>query len=117
MPAAAQEAPPPPRVERRITAGPLILSLPAVLTMLILFVAPLSVFVVYSFLHGAFFQVSGPFTLENYKEALSSHLTRVLAKNSLVVGLLSATVTLLLALPIAYWLRYAAGRWRTLVLF
>ena len=85
--------------------------------MLVLFVTPLTVFAVYSFLHGAFFQVSGPLTLENYREALSSHLTRVLAKNSLVVGLLSATVTLLVALPIAYWLRYAAGRWRTLVLF
>jgi spermidine/putrescine transport system permease protein len=117
MPAVAHEALPAPRVERRISVGPLILSLPAVLTMLALFVTPLTVFAVYSFLHGAFFQVSGPFTLENYREALSSHLTRVLAKNSLVVGLLSATVTLLVALPIAYWLRYAAGRWRTLVLF
>jgi spermidine/putrescine transport system permease protein len=116
MPAVTHE-PPEPRVERRITVGPLILSLPAVLTMLVLFITPLAVFAVYSFLHGAFFQVSGPLTLANYKEALSSHLTRVLAKNSLVVGLLSATVTLLVALPIAYWLRYAAGRWRTLVLF
>jgi spermidine/putrescine transport system permease protein len=116
MPAVTHE-PPEPRVERRITVGPLILSLPAVLTMLVLFVTPLAVFAVYSFLHGAFFQVSGPLTLGNYRGALSSHLTRVLAKNSLVVGLLSATLTLLVALPIAYWLRYAAGRWRTLVLF
>ena len=117
MPAVAQEAVPAPRSERRIAVGPLVLSAPAVVTMLVLFVAPLIVFAVYSFLTGALFEVSGPLTTENYEQALSSELTRVLAKNSLVVGLLAAGVTLAIALPIAYWLRYAAGRWRTLVLF
>lgn len=117
MPAVAHEALPAPRRERRITVGPLVLSLPAALTMLILFVTPLAVFAAYSFLSGTLFQVSRPWTLENYREALNSNLNHVLAKNSLVVGLLSASVTLALGLPIAYWLRYAAGRWRTLVLF
>lgn len=117
MPAVAQEALPAPRRERRITVGPLILSLPAFVTMLILFVTPLIVFAVYSFMTGALFEVSGPLTTENYEQALNSELTRVLAKNSLIVGLLSAGVTLAIALPIAYWLRYAAGRWRMLVLF
>ncbi len=85
--------------------------------MLILFATPLAVFAAYSFLSGTLFQVSRPWTLENYREALNSNLNHVLAKNSLVVGLLSASVTLAVGLPIAYWLRYAAGRWRTLVLF
>ena len=34
-----------------------------------------------------------------------------------MVGLLAAVVTVALALPIAYWLRYGAGRWRLSVLF
>lgn len=85
--------------------------------MLILFVTPLVVFAVYSVLTGAFFTVSGPLTIDNYREALSSDLNRVLAKNSAVVGLLSAAVTVAIGLPVAYWLRYAAGRWRTFVLF
>ena len=40
-----------------------------------------------------------------------------LARNSLVIGLLSAFFCVLIALPVAYWLRYAAGRWRGIVLF
>jgi spermidine/putrescine transport system permease protein len=105
------------RAERSITIGPLVLTLPALLTMLVLFATPLVVFAVYSVLTGALFTVSGPLTIDNYREALSSDLNRVLAKNSAVVGLLSAAITVAIGLPIAYWLRYAAGRWRTVVLF
>jgi spermidine/putrescine transport system permease protein len=105
------------RAERSITIGPLVLTLPALLTMLVLFATPLVVFAVYSVLTGALFTVSGPLTIDNYREALSSDLNRVLAKNSAVVGLLSAAITVAIGLPIAYWLRYAAGRWRTFVLF
>jgi len=117
MPAVVQEAARPTRAERTITVGPLALALPALVAMLALFVVPLVVFAVYSFLSGALFTVSTPFTTENYREALSSDLNRVLAKNSAVVGFLSAVVTVALGLPIAYWLRYAAGRWRVLLLF
>lgn len=117
MPAVVQEAARPARGERRITVGPLTLALPALAAMLVLFVVPLVVFAVYSFLTGALFTVSGPLTANNYHEALSSDLNRVLASNSAVVGFLSAVVTVALGLPIAYWLRYAAGRWRVLVLF
>jgi len=117
MPAVVQEAARPARAERRITVGPLTLALPALVAMLVLFVVPLVVFAVYSFLTGALFTVSGPLTADNYREALSSDLNRVLARNSAVVGFLSAVVTVALGLPIAYWLRYAAGRWRVLVLF
>lgn len=117
MPAVANKAFLPVRKERKIAMGPLVLTLPAVLTMLLLLAVPLLVFALYSFLTGALFSVSGPVTIENYREVLTSALTRVLAKNSAIVGLLSAAVTLAIGLPIAYWLRYAAGRWRTFVLF
>ena len=98
-------------------SGVLGLAAPAALGLLACFVAPLAAFAVYSFLTGSFYSVSGPATLENYREALGSDLNRTLGRNSLVVGLLAASVTLLAALPIAYWLRYAVGRRRTVVLF
>ena len=44
-------------------------------------------------------------------------LNRTLARNSIEIGLLSAIFSVALALPVAYWLRYATGRWRMVVLF
>jgi spermidine/putrescine transport system permease protein len=103
--------------ERRLRVGPLALTLPAALGMLVFFVAPLGAFAVYSFLTAGLFRVSGPLTLDAYRGALSSPLNGTLALNSFVVGVLAAAVTVAVSLPIAYWLRYAAGRWQLLVLF
>jgi spermidine/putrescine transport system permease protein len=97
--------------------GPLALTAPAAAGLLVFFVAPLIAFGVYSFLTGSLYEVKAPLTLENYKEVVETDANRTLARNSLVVGLLAAAFSVLIALPIAYWLRYAAGRWRGLVLF
>jgi spermidine/putrescine transport system permease protein len=85
--------------------------------MLIFFVAPLVTFAVYSFLTAGLFSVSGPATLANYHDAIHSPINGTLARNSLIVGLLAAGVSVAVGLPIAYWLRYAAGRLRVFVLF
>ena len=82
-----------------------------------LFVAPLVTFFVYSFLTAGLFAVSGPATLENYEDVVTSSVNGTLALNSFYVGLCTAAVTVLVALPIAYWLRYCAGRSQTTVLF
>jgi len=103
--------------DRELRAGPIALSLPAALGLLVLFVAPLVTFFVYSFLTAGLFAVSGPVTLENYKDVVTSGVNGTLALNSFYVGLAAATVTVLVALPIAYWLRYCAGRSQTTVLF
>jgi spermidine/putrescine transport system permease protein len=105
------------RGERQLVLGPLALTLPATLGMLVFFGAPLVAFAVYSFLTAGIFTVSGPLTLDNYHEAIQSPVVGKLAMNSFVVGVLSAAVSVAVALPIAYWLRYAAGRWRVFVLF
>jgi spermidine/putrescine transport system permease protein len=97
--------------------GPLALTAPAALGLLLFFVAPLVAFGVYSFLTGGLYEVEPPLTLENYKEVAETDSNRTLGRNSLVVGLLAATFSVLIALPMAYWLRYSAGRWRGLVLF
>ncbi len=105
------------RARRGLRVGPLLLTLPAVLGLLLIFVAPFCVFAAYSLLTPDLFDVSTPWTTDAYSTVLQTNVNRTLARNSLVVGLLSATFSVALALPIAYWLRYGAGRWRLLVLF
>ena len=102
---------------RRLRVGPLSLTAPATLGMLVFFVAPLVTFVVYSFLTAGLFSVSGPLTLANYTDAIRAPASGRLAVNSFVVGILAASVSLAVALPIAYWLRYHAGSLRVFVLF
>jgi spermidine/putrescine transport system permease protein len=102
---------------RRLRVGPLSLTAPATLGMLVFFVAPLVTFVVYSFLTAGLFSVSGPLTLANYTDAVRAPASGRLAVNSFVVGILAASVSLAVALPIAYWLRYHARSLRVFVLF
>lgn len=83
----------------------------------ILLVAPFAAFVAYSFLTARLFGVSGPPTLDAYGRALGAGLNGILAANSLIIGLLGAAASVALALPVAYWLRYAAGRWQMPFLF
>ena len=97
--------------------GPVTLTAPTVLGLLVFFVAPFLTFVVYSFLTAGFYSVSRPFTLDAYRAAFTSDVNPTLAVNSLVVGLVAATTTILVGLPIAYWLRYQAGRLQLPVLF
>jgi spermidine/putrescine transport system permease protein len=85
--------------------------------MLILLVAPVLLLLSYSVLTAGLFSVSGPLTLDNYQDALTSRLTWTLAKNSAIVGLLVASVAVAVGIPVAYWLRYRAGRWLGVVLF
>jgi spermidine/putrescine transport system permease protein len=107
----------PARRRRELRLGPVALTLPAFLALLVFFVAPLVTFFVYSFLTTGLFSVSGPLTLDAYDKAISSGVNGQLAVNSFVVGICAAAVTLAISLPIAYWLRYCAGRWQVPVLF
>lgn len=88
------------------------LTAPAVLALLVFFLAPFAIFVVYSLSTGgpSTFAVRSPMTFDNYADALGSATNRTLAVNSALTGLFTALATVCLALPIAYWLRYRAGR-------
>jgi spermidine/putrescine transport system permease protein len=105
-----------PARQRRI--GPIGLSGPAALGLLAFFAAPVAVFLVYSFLTGAAFSFGAdtPLTFDNYLDVLEAPSTGDLFVNSLIVGLLVGTVCLLVGIPVAYWIRYHAGRWQQLVL-
>ena len=108
---------PSPREGVRTRIGAAALAAPAAVWMLAFFAVPLLVFLVYSFLTAKLYEVSGPLTLEAYRDAVSTDVNRTLAVNSLVVGICVAAATVAIGLPIAYWLRFAAGRWQVLVLF
>lgn len=90
------------------------LSAPAILAMAILFLAPAITFLSYSFLTGAVYAFSAepPFTFDNVTKLIEDGTTRTLAQNSLIVGALAAVVCVVVAVPVAYWLRYHAGRWQ-----
>ncbi len=107
----------PVRQRRELRLGPVALTLPALLALLVFFVAPLVTFFVYSFLTTGLFSVSGPLTLDAYDKAVSSGVNGQLAVNSFVIGICAAAVTVAVGLPIAYWLRYCAGRWQVPVFF
>jgi spermidine/putrescine transport system permease protein len=97
--------------------GPIALTLPAVIGLVLFFAAPFVTFAVYSFMTTGLFEVSRPFTTEAYSTVLGSEVNRTLAMNSFWTALFAAVATVALSLPIAYWLRYAAGQWRVPVLF
>ena len=86
--------------ERR-RARPLIATLPAVAWLLAFFATPLVIFAVYSVLTNQLYAVGTPFTLDAYRDALTSSLNRTLARNSLEVGLTTAAVTVITAEDIA----------------
>jgi spermidine/putrescine transport system permease protein len=106
------------RVLSRVRTGPIALSAPAAIGLLLCFAAPVAVFFVYSFLTGAAFSFSAeaPLTVSNYVDVVKAPSTADLLVNSAIVGLLVGVVCLLVGLPVAYWIRYHAGRLQQLVL-
>jgi spermidine/putrescine transport system permease protein len=101
----------------RLRPGAALCTLPAVVWFLLFFVAPLVTLAIYSVLTPALFGVHAPYTLENYKEAATSSLPVHLVWNSVIVGLLVATICVVVGIAVAYWLTYCAGRLRIPVLF
>jgi spermidine/putrescine transport system permease protein len=103
---------------RRRGKGPIAAAAPATLGLLVFFAAPVAVFFVYSFLTGAVFSFSAepPLTIDNYVDVFQAPSTGGLLRNSAIVGFLVAVICLLIGIPVAYWIRYHAGRLDRLVL-
>jgi spermidine/putrescine transport system permease protein len=99
--------------------GPLLLTAPATLGLLLFFAAPFLTFVVYSVLTGAVysFTVGAPLTFDNYADAVGTARNWPLIRNAGIIGLATGIVTIAVAVPVAYWLRYSAGAWQLPVLF
>jgi spermidine/putrescine transport system permease protein len=119
FPGAPPDLPP---AEARATRGPknrrdLLAAVPAAIYLIAFMVIPVIVLLVYSVLTAGFFTVTGPITFDNYKQALESSLTWQLGRNSLVVGGATALISVAIAIPVAYWLRYHAGRFQIPIMF
>jgi spermidine/putrescine transport system permease protein len=97
--------------------GPLAAAAPAALGFGLVFLVPVGIFAIYSFLTASLFSASGPLTLENYSDVLHSSTTLKLAGNSLAVGAWTGVVCVAVGLPVAYWLRFCAGRFQIPLLF
>lgn len=97
----------------RSSRASLLVATPSALAMVVFFVVPIAVVVVYSFLTSELFQIGGPATLGNYESALTLGVNRTMVWNSIVTGAITATVTVGVGLPIAYWLQFSAGRMAT----
>ncbi|MBS1878507.1 MAG: ABC transporter permease [Actinobacteria bacterium] len=104
-----------PRRRRRVDS--MLLASPAMLFVFVVFVIPFFTFAVYSVLTSELFSIGPPVTLDSYRHAIESDSVRTLAYNAGLIGAIVAFVTVAAALPIAYWLRFCAGRWRLPVLF
>ena len=62
-------------MRRQRSIGPLVLTAPATVGLLLFFVAPLVAFGVYSFLTGTLYDVESPLTLDNYKDVVETDVT------------------------------------------
>ncbi|MDI7274828.1 MAG: ABC transporter permease [Anaerolineae bacterium] len=98
-------------------AKPFLLLLPTTSILVVFFVVPALVFLLYSFWGGQAFRIERVFTLRSYAYALTSAVYRRVAISTLWTGFLSAALTTLLAYPLAYFLTFRVRRGRNAVLF
>lgn len=85
-----------------------LLASPAVFYLLVFFVAPGLLLFVYSFWTSVAFRITPDFVLSNYTGSLTSPLFLRVTFNAIVIGLSTATIVLILALPVAYYLVYVS---------
>lgn len=84
----------------------LFLVAPPALYALLLLAIPLGAIFLFSFWTQDFLTIDKTFTLDNYREAFSEPLFRVLMVRSLVISGAVTIVTVLLAFPIAYFVSF-----------
>lgn len=82
------------------------LAAPAVVYMVIFFVAPSLLLFSYSFWTASAFKIVPDFVLTNYLSSLQSQLFLKVTMNALMIGLVTAAVSVVLSIPIAYYLTY-----------
>lgn len=108
---------PHPTGENRKTKTLLILLLPATIWLLIFFVIPLIIVLIYSFLErGNYGGVTWEFTLKNYQR-LANDLYGNIIWRSLVLASLTTLICLIIGYPLAFLIAISSSRWRNLLLF
>lgn len=104
-------------LETRKTRNLLILLLPATIWLLIFFIIPLIIVLVYSFLErGTYGGVTWEFTLKNYQR-LANDLYLNIFWRSLGLASLTTLICLIIGYPLAFFIATSTARWRNLLLF
>lgn len=83
-----------------------LLSAPTVLYMAVFFIVPTLILFAYSFWSAASYQVVPDFVLKNYLGSLTSALFWKVTANAIIIGLVTAAITLILSIPVGYYLVY-----------
>lgn len=90
---------------------------PAAVYFAALFAGPLAILIAYSFYRTEDFQFIPTFSLENYREVLTSPVYRPYFERTLLLGLLVALIVVVIAYPFAYALTFVFPRRRQLLYF
>jgi spermidine/putrescine transport system permease protein len=105
-----------PTFESRKRTSLLVLLLPATIFLLIFFVLPLAIVILYSFLNrGTYGGVEWTFTLDNYQRLSESVYWSVLWR-SCRLALLTTIICLLVGYPLAFFIATRPQPWRNLLL-
>jgi len=96
--------------------GWLVISPPLVYALLLL-VGPILVVVAYSFWTQDYLEIRREFTLDNYRAALGEPIYRDLLMRSLWISATVSVVTVVLSYPVAYFISFRGGRFKSLWLF
>ncbi len=85
---------------------------PPAIYLLLLFILPLGIMAVFSFRAGTIGAISQQFTLDNYRRFFENSTYHRLLWRSGIIALTIATVSTILAYPLAYFLSFVAGERR-----
>ncbi len=87
------------------------------LWMIVFVLAPLIIILYFSFLRaGSFGQILPGFTLDNYISVFKGTHGLILLR-SFYYAFLTNLICILIGYPLAYWIVYYGGRWKTLLIF
>ena len=90
---------------------------PSTLFLLVFLVAPLGVFLVYSFWVTRSYRLVSDWTVANYVEGLSEPVYRSLFRNTLQIALTAALITVVLAYGFAHAIRFQLRRFQEPLIF
>jgi spermidine/putrescine transport system permease protein len=84
---------------------------------LVMLAAPILVVIAHSFWTQNYLTIDRTFTFENYRIALTEPIYRDLLMRSLALSMSVAFLTVMLAYPVAYYISFHGGRYKSLILF
>jgi len=94
------------KIDRTALLGWL-LAAPAIAYMIVFFVIPSLTLFIYSFWTAASYKIQPDFVVTNYISSLASPLFWKVTINALVIGLVTAMISLILSIPVAYYVVYS----------